>query len=258
MTGRAILLLVLAAFGALQALPARAERMVVSLSANRIAIGSNYTGTRMALFGIVEDDDRNLLQFESYDVVVTVRGPREGMTVRRKERAGFVWLNRSQQKFVAVPTVLAVASNRPMNEIATEEARQHMRLGLRAIVDAPEMSVETRGPEHPFRQALIRLKTREGLWSEDPRGVVFVAPGFFRAPIDLPATAPTGNYEVEVILLSGDRLAARRVVSFEVVKTGFEEQITTISQEHSYLYGLGIGAMSLLFGWIASVIFRRD
>ncbi|TDR93364.1 TIGR02186 family protein [Enterovirga rhinocerotis] len=258
MTFRILSALLLAAMGLLPALPAKAERLMVSLSAHQIAIGSNYTGAQMALFGVVEDDGRDLLNLESYDVVVTVRGPREGMTVRQKERVGFVWINRSQQKFVAVPTVLAVASNRPTGEIATDAARRQMRLGLRAIVDAPEMSFESHDPDEPFRQALIRLKTKEGHWSEDPRGVVFVGPGFFRAPISVPGTAPTGNYEVEVVLLSGDRLAARRIASFEVVKTGFEERITALSQERSLPYGLGIGAMSLLFGWMASVIFRRD
>ena len=242
----------------LATLPARAERVVVSLSEHHIAIGSNYTGTQLALFGIVELDDQRLVRTGPTDIVVTVRGPRENMTVRRKERVGPVWINRGQQKFVAVPTVLGVATSRPLEEVATPDVRRRLRLGLSAIVDAPEMAFEQESDEDPFRNALIRLKLKEGLWREDTRGVVFVTDGFFRASVPIAATAPTGNYDVEVLVMAGNALVARRNASFEVVKVGFEEQVTALSQSRSLLYGLAIAAMSLGFGWIASVIFRRD
>ena len=239
-------------------LPTRADRVVVSLSENQIEIGSNYTGTQLALFGIIELDDKSLVLTGPTDVVVTVRGPRESMTVRRKERIGPVWINRSQQKFVAVPSVLEVAASRRLEEIASPDVRRRLRIGLSAIVEAPEMAFEQTEGEDPFRAALIRLKLKEGLWREEPRGVTFVTEGFFRSSVPIPATAPTGNYDVEVMVLSGNALVARRNASFEVVKTGFEERMTSLSQGRSLAYGLGIGALSLVFGWLASVIFRRD
>ena len=249
----------LACFALLFALaPAQAERVVVSLSENQIAIGSNYTGTQLALFGIIEQDDQAVVRTGAYDVVVTVRGPRDNMTVRQKERVGPVWINRSQQKFVAVPTLLGVATSRPLAEMTTPGVRRRLRLGLSAIVEAPEMAFEPETEDDPFRAALIRLKTREGLWREDDRGVVFVTEGFFRAAVPIPATAPTGNYDVEVLVLSGDALVARRNASFEVVKSGFEERVSHLAQDRSTLYGLMIAAFSVGFGWLATVIFRRD
>lgn len=249
----------LALFALLLALaPARAERIVVSLSENVVAIGSNYTGTRLALYGIVERDDRRLIGKTPLDVVVTVRGPRENMTVRQKERIGPVWINRSQQKFVAVPTVLTVATSRPIEEIATPQERRRLRLGLASVAWGPEMSFEPLTGEDRFRDALVRLKQKEGLWHEATRGVLIVTDGFFRASIPLPGTAPTGNYSVEVTVLSGKKLLGQRTASFEVVKTGFEERVSQLSQDRSIFYGLAIAMMSLGFGWLASVIFRRD
>lgn len=238
--------------------PALAERLVVSLSANRIAIGSNYTGTQLALYGVIEPDAQTVSRAGPINIVVTIRGPREALTVRQKEALGPVWLNRSQQKFVAVPSVLNVVTSAPVTEIVTADLRKRLRIGIEAIVDAPELTFEREGEEDPYRRALVRLKTREGLWSENGRGVVFVTPNFFRARLPLPGTVPTGNYDVEVLLLSGDALLSRRNASFEVVKTGFEEQISGIAQDHGILYGLAIAALSLAFGWTASVIFRRD
>ena len=120
------------------------------------------------------------------------------------------------------------------------------------------VAFEPQAEEDPFRAALIRLKVREGLWREVTRGVSFVTEGFFRASMPIPATAPIGNYDVEVMVLSGNALVARRNASFEVVKTGFEERVTTLSQNRALLYGLTIAALSLGFGWLATVIFRRD
>lgn len=238
--------------------PARADKVVVSLSENEIAIGSNYTGTQLALFGIIERDDQSRTRKTPMEIVVTMRGPRENMTVRQKEHVGPVWINSSQQKFVAVPSVLTVATTRPLEEIATPEERSRLRLGLSAIVAAPEMAFEHAVEEDPFRAALIRLKLKEGLWREEVRGVVFVSDGFFRATVPIPATAPTGNYDVEVAVLAADKLVARRNASFEVVKAGFEDRVSHLAQDRPLLYGLMIAALSIGFGWLASVIFRRD
>ncbi|MDB5592456.1 TIGR02186 family protein [Enterovirga sp.] len=250
--------LALLALACLWSGPALAERLVTSLSANQVAIGSNYTGAQLVIFGIIERDGQSADRPDGYDVVVTMRGPREPVTVRRKEPFGPVWLNRSQQKFVAVPSVLTVLSSRYLAEIAPPALRAQLRLGLAAIVQAPEFTIDRGQDDNPFRAGLIRLKTRDGLWSQHERGVVFVTREFFRAPMAIPATATIGNYDVEVILLSGGAVLARGHASFEVVKTGFEEQITVFAQDRSLIYGMMIGALSLAFGWVASVIFRRD
>ncbi len=236
----------------------RADRLVVSLSANQVAIGPNYTGAQLVLFGVIERDSQTASRVGVTDVVVTVRGPRETLTVRQKEAFGPVWINRSQRRFVAAPAVLGVLSSRPLEDVASPTIRARLRLGVDAIVNAPEFSLDRARENDPFRAALIRLRTRDGLWTESARGVVFVTEAFFRAPLSLPGTAPTGNYDVEVLVLSEGALLTRGNASFEVVKTGFEEQITAVAQDRALLYGLGIAALSLAFGWIASVIFRRD
>jgi hypothetical protein len=53
-------------------------------------------------------------------------------------------------------------------------------------------------------------------------------------------------------------MLARNQTNFELVKTGFEQDVAALAREWSLLYGLAVAAMAVLFGWIASVIFRRD
>ena len=238
--------------------PASAERLVLSLSSNLVTIGSNYTGTRLVAYGIVERDAQSATRSGAYDVVVTVRGPREALTVRRKDQVGPIWLNRSQLKFVQIPSYLAVNTTRPVAEFMDAGRRQRFRIGIPAIVDAPEFSVDRGQGGDAFRAALIRLKERDGLYKEEPRAVTFVTDGFFRSAIPLPATAPVGNYEVEVKLVADGLVVAHRDASFELVKTGFEEQITEAARDRPLTLGLATAGLSLLFGWFASIIFRRD
>ncbi len=252
------LLLLAALFAASRVDPALAERLILSLSSNEVAIGSNYTGSRLVAFGMIERDGQNVPRDGPFDIVVTVLGPREGIVVRRKELLGPIWLNRSQQKFVQIPSFLGVFSSRPVGEIMDGAMRRKLRIGVDAIVNAPEFTIDRGGDDDPFRAALSRLKTRDSLYVENPRGVTFVSEGFFRAAIPLPAVAPVGSYEVEASLIANGVVVARRQANFELVKTGLEEQLTELARERPFLLGLGTAGMSLMFGWLASVIFRRD
>lgn len=244
---------------ALPAAAARAETLAASLSTSRVAITSNYTGASIVVFGAIEKDAQTIARAGAYDIVVMVRGPRAAIVVREKEPMGPIWLNRSQQRFVDVPLYAAALSSRPIEQIATESSRARLKAGLRAVVHAPEVSAtRADGADKPFREALLRLQRQDRLYVENPRGVTFLTASLFRAVVPIPATAPPGSYEVDVMLFSDNAMLARSQTNFELVKIGFEQQVAAVAREWSVVYGLLIGAMALMFGWLASVIFRRD
>src|SRR4029077_2690250 len=58
--------------------PAHAERLIVSVSNHRVTVTPNYSGEELVLFGSVEKD-ANTPPNHSYDLVVTVSGPRADM-----------------------------------------------------------------------------------------------------------------------------------------------------------------------------------
>ena len=249
----------LAFCGALAAAgPAAAESLAVSLSSYRVAITSNYTGTQVVVFGAVERDAQTISRASPYDVVVTVRGPREAVVVREKQALGPIWINRAQKKFADAPAFMGVYASRALRDITTEPLRARFRVGLEALVAAPAFAIDRSASDPSFRAALLRLKTRERLFVEQEEGVAFLTPIFFRAPIPLPATAPPGTYEIEIKLFADSVPLVKQEVRFELVKAGFEQQAADFARDHGTLYGMGIAAMSLLFGWFASIIFRRD
>lgn len=235
---------------------ARTETLITSLSTSRVLISSNYTGSSVVVFGTIERDAQTVSRASPYEAVVTVRGPRQTLTVREKQRVGPIWVNRAEQSFQETPAFLGVLSSAPIETITTEPLRRRLRVGLKAILQAP--SDKEPEEDERFREALLRIERRDGLYFQDERGVSFLTLTVFRAPIPVPATAPPGNYDVEVALFADSVLLSRAQTSFELVKIGFEQRIGALARDWSAAYGAATAGVALLFGWLASVIFRRD
>jgi uncharacterized protein (TIGR02186 family) len=240
------------------AAPAAAESLTASLSTARVAITSNYTGSSIVVFGVIERDAQTVARAGAYDIIVTVRGPRQSLVVRVKEPFGPIWINRAQQTFANVPTYIGVFASRALAEITSDALRRRYRLGVDAIVSAPEFAGVKGAQDNSFREALIRLRAREDLFVEDDKAVAFLTPNLFRAPISVPATAPPGAYEVDVALLSDSVLLARAQTGFQLVKIGFEERMGELARDRPVIYGGVTAAAALMFGWLASIVFRRD
>ncbi|MFL5235897.1 MAG: TIGR02186 family protein, partial [Microvirga sp.] len=126
---------------AVAVVPARAETLIASLSTARVAITSNYTGSSIVVFGAIEKDAQTVPRAGPYDIVVMVRGPRSSIVVRQKEPMGPIWLNREQQRFVDIPYYVAALSSRPIEQVATDQLRSRLKVGLRGVVYAPEVAV---------------------------------------------------------------------------------------------------------------------
>jgi uncharacterized protein (TIGR02186 family) len=236
----------------------QAETLITSLSTSKVDIASNYTGADVVLFGSIERDNQTIARSGNYDVVVTVRGPRQAFVVRQKENFGPIWLNRAQQKFIDIPVFLSLLSTRSLQDITTDTVRRRYRVGIEAIVNAYDFSLEGKGENNPFQQALIRLKRQDGLYKENFEGVALLTPTLFRANITLPATSPPGIYDIETLLFVQTTLLARTTTQFEVRKIGFEQRMANLARDFSLIYGLICAVIALILGWIASIIFRRD
>ena len=239
--------------------PAVAERLVTTLSTHHVRIASNFTGTDIAVFGTI---DLAPPQGEdaSYDVVVTVLGPRQSFVTRRKQRVVGLWVNVDSRQFVEAPAYLAVLSNRPLQEIAPDDVRRRERLGtafvrlLQRI--GPDFADTVEGDA--FRQAFVRLRAEQGLYRQDERGVGFLTGTVFRATVPLPPNVPTGTFDVEVKVFAGGRLIVQDLSALTISKVGFEQYVASQARDHAALYGLAVALIALATGWLASVIFRRD
>jgi uncharacterized protein (TIGR02186 family) len=238
---------------------ASAERLVVSLSNQNVAVTSNFVGENLVLFGTIEPDPSKTLR-PSYDLVVTVAGPPQSLRTRRKERVLGIWVNVDTREFVSVPSYLAILSNRPIESIATPERLRRLQVGLANTILTQHIGPDFADtvPDDPFRTAFVRLKQQQGLYRQVSDGVLFLTSTVFRASIPVPANVATGIYTIDGKLFAEGQLLARTSTPLEVTKTGFEQYVAEAAQDNGFLYGLTTTAMALMIGWFATVVFRRD
>jgi len=251
------LAVVLTAFGTQ---PAAAERLVVSLSNHRVAITSNFTGEDLVLFGTIEPDAGKTALRPTYDLVVTVTGPRQTLRTRRKQRVLGIWVNVDSREFVRVPSYLAILSNRPVGQIANQDTLRRLQIGLDNFLLPQRIGPDIADTVHndPFRLAFVRLEGQQNLYSEISSAVTFLTPTVFRAAIPLPSDVPVGNFAVDVKVFADGALIAHTTSALEVTKAGFEQYVADAARDYGLFYGLLTALMALLTGWIASVVFRRD
>jgi len=210
------------------------------------------------LFGAIDEAPAGV-QIGAYDVVVSVRGPARSFVTRHKQRVLGLWVNADSREFDKVPSYLAVMSNKPIAEIGPPELLRRYRIGLVYNVLPPTANdVAEAPPEDSFRAAFLRVKTNEGAYTADSKGVTFLTPRFFRAAVPIPGTAQTGDYQVETLLIAKGAMLAQQQTAIEVVKTGFEAVVAQEAKSHRFFYGLGVALLALTTGLVATLLFRYD
>ena len=230
--------------------PAQAEDLVSGVSQDVIQITSNYTGTSIVVFGAIERP----LGSEGRDIVVVVRGPDTDLTVRRRERIAGVWVNSDAARLVGMPSYYYMASTRPLEAIAAPADLTRYGIGEQHLV--PQQIVSHHDPR-PFQKAAIRHLERLNLYTEAPGSIDFLSETLFRTRVPVPAGVTRGQYNVEVYLFRGGQVVSAQSTPLFIDQTGLERRLFNFARDAPFWYGLAAVAMSILLGWISSVLFRR-
>lgn len=223
--------------------------LVAALSQTDIEITTGFTGASLTVFGSTGEP----LGPGGDEVLIVARGPTRPIVVRRKVQAlGVLWVNGPAARFDEVPGFYTIAGTRPAWQILPEQVRQQNGLGLDAL---PLTSTGARSPA--FRAALLELEGRSGLWVEDATPVEIRGSRLFHLRLHLPATVPTGDYRVEVLLVRSRRIVARQDLAFRVERVGSADRIASIAERQPLVYGILCVILAGLAGWLGSILFRR-
>ncbi len=250
------------------------ERLTVNMTAHQISITSNFTGATITLFGAIQKLAEPIpiphpltlvpvrpRQGPVEDVIVVIKGPAEEVTVRRKERVAGIWVNNDSVTFQNVPGFYFVASTRPIIEIADDTLRSQNEIGaehLSLLTDAAALANNTTAEIETFREALLRRKTKAGLYGVNEHGVELQDDILFNMRLRIPANVPVGEYVAQILLLRDGIVVGSQPLRPVVAKSGIERWIYNLAHSMPLVYGLIAVALAMLAGWTAALIFRRS
>lgn len=238
--------------------PEPVEVVQADVSTRNVAVTSSFTGTEIVVFGAIDHSRQASAEAGLYDVVVVVEGTPSRITARKKESVLGIWLNTSSTTFDAVPSYYAIASTRPLDEVAPEATLIGYEIGFDHVRMNPT-SQERLPPAQmkAFREAVVRLKQKEGLYVSEPHGVVFIGKSLFRATIALPANVTVGPFDTRVYLFKEERLISQYNLRLNLEREGLELWLHNFAFKQPFFYGLATVVLALLAGLAASALFSK-
>jgi len=165
------------------ALPAVAEEVVLGLSKDEVAITTSFDGSDVLIFGAVKRE-APIPDGDPLEVIITVSGPSESVTVRRKEKRFGIWVNIDAVEIDEAPSFYAVATSAPLRDVLNDVEDLRYKISVpRAIrsVGAP-MAVQDAAA---FTQAIIRIRTKSDAYQLLENGVSVDAQTLFQTSIQL-------------------------------------------------------------------------
>jgi len=248
---RALLLL-----GLMPLLMAQAEpKLVPDISSRRIEIRYSFSGAQLLLFGAILYPGGRVPR-KPADVIVVLKGPVEPILVREKQKIAGIWMNADSNRFRSAPSYYAVASSAPVRQLVDERTAAIYELGLQDLQLSPGGGALP-DKERRFESGLLDLRTREGLYAENPHGVEISESVLYRARIAIPSQVPVGTYTAETFLVADGKVIAAATKEIEIGKSGFERFVALAARRHGFVYGLAAVLLSLGLGWAAAMAFRR-
>ena len=233
---------------------ATAEEVVLGLSQDEVSISTTFDGDEILIFGAVRREEP-VPGGPPLQVVVTVAGPSQPVTVRRKERVAGIWVNTDAVEVDLAPSYYAVATTAPLGEVLSEVEDLRHRVSIpKAIrsVGAPM----TISDAETFADALIRIRTREGLYRLEQGAVDLEEDTLFRAAVSLPANLVEGDYSARIFLTRGGAVVDMHETVIAVQKVGLERWLYQLAHGQPLVYGLLSLAIAITAGWGASAAFR--
>ncbi|HSQ99078.1 MAG TPA: TIGR02186 family protein [Sphingomicrobium sp.] len=229
--------------------------LVPDISARQVQISYRFAGAQLLLFGAIAYPDGRAPS-QPADIAVVLRGPVQPILVREKQKIAGIWMNADSSRFRSAPSFYAVASSRPIRDLVDDRTASIYELGIHNLQLSPGGGSLPEKEQH-FEAGLLDLRSRAGLYSENPHGVEINHGILYRAVMTIPGQVPVGTYTAETFLIDRGRVIAAATRDIEIDKSGFERDVWLASRRHRLAYGLASVALSLGLGWAAAIAFRR-
>lgn len=236
------------------ALPAQGEEVVAELSQTNVSITTNFTGSEILIFGAVKRSAPAPHDSELH-VIITVAGPLEPVTIRRKSRVAGIWVNTAAAEIDAAPSFYAVASTGALAEVLTQTDDLRHKISATRLIRAIDTG-DAASELSNFTAALLRIRATDGLYQQLEGDVRLTDETLFSTEVALPANLTEGDYTTRVFLTRNGAVIDSFDTVIDVRKVGLERFLYNLAHDKPLIYGLMSLAIAIAAGWGAAAVFR--
>ena len=110
------------------------ETVVTGISKDNIALTADFNGSEIFIFGAIRREGPAQPDAAPLDIIITIKGPTRGVTVRRKDRRFGVWVNTDAVRVREAPTFYSIATTSPLDSLLTETELLRYQIGMNQAV----------------------------------------------------------------------------------------------------------------------------
>lgn len=226
------------------------NKMTAEISTDLVQINTGFDGMNLLLFGTTNGAN---------NIIIVIKGPLETNIIRKKTRVASIWVNTEKVIIENVPTFYAIASTRPLNQITTQSILKKYGIGANNFLTniLKQANAKTMDISDEYKNALVRLKNKLGLYIDNPIKIKLIEEQLFRANIKFPANVGTGKYTAQIYYFKDGLLLDVINKPILVEKIGIGADVFRLAHSHSALYGIIAILIAVASGWIAAAIFRK-
>jgi hypothetical protein len=235
-----------------QSLNLPAQHGTIRVEPKEIQVGLFYRGTKVHVDGTAP---------AGYRLALLAVGQEGKVELKRKGRVwGALWMNVGDVAFERVPSLYLAYTDSGGVQPQERFAPAGMRVGLKYDeVEAQVLSSQADESMRMLFREFIKLKEQEQLYSFGklrlPNGGGGADPVGVSADFWLPASVPSGVYEVQMLgyregraeLLASEKLITKRA--------GLVNLIASMAQRHGLLYGILSVLVAIATGFLTGVLF---
>ncbi len=226
----------------------RAERATIRVEPKEIQVGMFYRGTKVHVEGTAPAGVRLAVLCVGHEAKVELK--------RKGKVRGVLWMNVGNVTFERVPSLYLALTDADGAGLLQRSAPADVRLGLGyGGLEAQVLPAQADEDARTLFRELIKLKEDERLYSvrngpgrSDPNG--------FSADFWLPASVPSGAYEVQVMGYRGDSGELLASQELTVKRGGLVALISAMAERHGLLYGVLSVLFAIAMGFLSGMVFR--
>ena len=197
-----------------------------------------------------------------YEAAVRLMSRPERLELKKLgKKAGLLWMGAGTVIFENIPVVYQVLSTAPLADLEPPALRAQWMLGYESLIPDHAPGADLRGELVGLKEHGGLFALREGALMRRGESASLVAPGAeapqrLRGTFRLPASAPAGDYSVDLIGFKDQRAVHLASATLHIEHAGAVKIMRHLALDHGTAYGGAACLIAIIVGLLTGVLFR--